>query len=83
MDNVNVHIFLTVFSIKSKDFKKFQTNNKYTFYKYDMCVNIPDINKDKAQVVSNSDNFCAKGYSSHNDLGKRWCFNSFLKLSTL
>ena len=60
MDNVKVQIFLKVFSIKmkrNKDFKTFWTNNKYNFYKYKMHVNITYINKDKAQVVSNSDTF--------------------------
>ena len=63
MDNVKVQIFFTLFSIKlkrNKDLKKFWTYNKYTLYKYEMYVKITDINKDKAQVVSNSDNFVQK-----------------------
>ena len=35
----------------------FSRNPSYTLYKYEMYVKITDINKDKAQVVSNSDNF--------------------------
>ena len=42
---------------KSKDFKEFWTNIIYTLYKNEMCVKFTDINKDKARVVSNSDNF--------------------------
>ena len=58
--DVIVHIFFRLFSIKlkrNKGFKRFWTNNKYTLYKYEMYVKITDINKDKAQVVSNSYNF--------------------------
>ena len=73
MGNVKVIVF-TVSSIKLKrnnDFKKFWTNNKYILYTYEMYVKIADINKDKAQAVSNSDNFFKSLYSSHSALKKR------------